>query len=894
MRLLGTLLILVPLQVKASCDVLSRVNSKLPRAAFSTVRTNRHSRATYIVQSLVSRERKRRYYSFVSRRVSAHNVALGSKQLSSVALGSKQLSSVALGSKQPSSVSLSSKQPSSAYPSSAALRSMKQSHVEASGPAAVEETRIEEQIERCSREISALVERNESIRGINDEELKKEYDANEQSLKEKKQKLKILHSVPSESLNLVNNRTKVDNLAKRKLFYTNSFEIYGGSSGLIDYGPSGCLLKSELETLWRYHFIFYDEMLEICGTCITPYTVLKTSGHVDRFTDLMIRDAVTGDFYRADKYIAEYLTSRAEEGKKKQEKDAAKKTEGGEGPVDKRDHQLGHDDHLGRDDQPGRGSRMDGDDADEMMAVVRRLDGMNEQEIKDVIKKYDIKSPAKNDFVGPFPFNLMFQTRIGPKEDVENDTTHRGKSKESSTSTDTSHLNSIAFLRPETAQGIFVNFKKLLEYNGGKMPFAGAQIGLGFRNEISPRNGLLRVREFEMAEIEYFVNPEKKYHEKYHLFKHLMLPLYPREEQLLRGVDNRVVHIEIEEAVTKGIIANEALAYFLARTYLFLLKCGINKDGLRFRQHLPTEMAHYANDCWDAEILTSYGYIEVVGHADRSAYDLKNHMKMTGANLYACEKYDTPVEEEQIKISPNKAKIGMKFKSQQNAIYQWLNERTKEELLFIDEELNRKNSYVVSISSNGSSSPALSFELTRDMIKFDRCKKKVQERNFIPNVIEPSFGIGRLIFCIIEHSFRTRTFTDDKEERHYLSLPYALAPVKCSVLTISNHKTFVPFVKQVQMTLNEFSISSKIDTSSVSIGKKYARTDEIGIPFAVTIDFQTLKDKTVTLRERDSMLQIRIDLSELEGIVTSLLRQKKTWAEYVAQYGLFTQQNLDP
>ncbi|CAI7722933.1 glycine--tRNA ligase, putative [Plasmodium vivax] len=842
MRLLGTLLILVPLQVKARCDVLSRVNSKLRRAPLSTVRAKRHSRAAYIVHSPVPKESRRRY-SLVGRRVSDHL--------------------------------------RSAHPGSAPLRSMEQSHSSAIGsansPAAADTSRIEEQIERCSQEISALVERNECIRGLNDEELKKEHDANEKSLEEKKRKLKRLYTLPSEPLNLAKNRTKVDNLAKRKLFYTNSFEIYGGSSGLIDYGPSGCLLKSELETLWRYHFIFYDEMLEICGTCITPYNVLKTSGHVDRFTDLMIRDAVTGEFFRADKYIAEWLTSRAE---------AVKKQEG-EQAGDKRDHPL--------QEQPPHQVASQPHSAEQMMGVVRRLDGMSEQEIKDVIQQYEIKSPAKNEFVGPFPFNLMFQTKIGPKEDAEDASAQRGQPSGSPPSpTDVSYLNSVAFLRPETAQGIFVNFKKLLEYNGGKMPFAGAQIGLGFRNEISPRNGLLRVREFEMAEIEYFVNPERKCHEKYPLFKHLVLPLYPREEQLASGEHSRVVHMEIDEAVTKGIIANEALAYFLARTYLFLLKCGINKDGLRFRQHLPTEMAHYANDCWDAEILTSYGFIEVVGHADRSAYDLKNHIKVTGANLYACEKYDSPVEEEHIKISPNKAKIGMKFKSQQSVIYQWLNERTTEELLAIDEELNRKNSYVVSISPSGASSPPSSFELSRDMVKFEKFKKKVQEKNFIPNVIEPSFGIGRLIFCIIEHSFRTRTFADEKEERHYLSLPYALAPVKCSVLTISNNKTFVPFVKQIQMILNEISISSKIDTSSVSIGKKYARTDEIGIPFAVTIDFQTLKDKSVTLRERDSMLQVRLGLSELPGAVTALLRQKKTWAELVAQCGLFTQQNLDP
>lgn len=149
------------------------------------------------------------------------------------------------------------------------------------------------------------------------------------------------------------------------------------------------------------------------------------------------------------------------------------------------------------------------------------------------------------------------------------------------------------------------------------MPFAAAQLGLGFRNEIAPRNGLLRVREFQMAEIEHFCHPEKKDEfPKFELVKNEKLPLFSRERQLGDGIVER--DMTLQEAVDGKVIANRTLAYFLARTFAFLTKVGISKDHIRFRQHLKTEMAHYAADCWDAEVETSYGWIEVAGHADRA------------------------------------------------------------------------------------------------------------------------------------------------------------------------------------------------------------------------------------------------------------------------------------
>jgi glycyl-tRNA synthetase len=180
---------------------------------------------------------------------------------------------------------------------------------------------------------------------------------------------------------------------------------------------------------------------------------------------------------------------------------------------------------------------------------------------------------------------------------------------------------------------MFVNFHKLLEFNGGRLPFAAAQIGLGFRNEIAPRNGLVRVREFQMAEIEHFVDPLNKKHPKFKRYSTLKLPLYSAEHQTkLKDFE----WIEIGEAVQHGIVNNETLGYFLVRIFLFLKEVGVNiEKHLRFRQHMGNEMAHYAQDCWDAEAELSSGWLEIVGCADRSAYDLTQHTKGSGVKLFA-------------------------------------------------------------------------------------------------------------------------------------------------------------------------------------------------------------------------------------------------------------------
>ena len=193
------------------------------------------------------------------------------------------------------------------------------------------------------------------------------------------------------------------------------------------------------------------------------------------------------------------------------------------------------------------------------------------------------------------------------------------------------------------------------------MPFASASIGKSFRNEISPRSGLLRVREFLMAEIEHYVDPLDKKHRRFpEVANKVSLRFLPRAVQ----VEGKTTTVEktIGEAVEEGMVDNETLGYFLARIHLFLKELGTDPEKVRFRQHMPNEMAHYAADCWDAELLTSYGWMECVGCADRSAYDLTVHSNKTGRKLVVREILEPPKVWKEWDMDVDKKWLGHKFR----------------------------------------------------------------------------------------------------------------------------------------------------------------------------------------------------------------------------------------
>merc|ERR1719203_511325 len=418
-------------------------------------------------------------------------------------------------------------------------------------------------------------------------------------LKQRKKKLeeRELELRPSEASF---DRAKMEDLLKRRFFYDQSFAIYGGVTGQYDFGPMGYAMKSNLINAWRSFFILEEQMLEVDCTMLTPETVLKASGHVDRFADLMVKDMKNGECFRLDHFIKSHL----EKVKADKKTDAATK------------------------------ARCDD--------IEIKLEGMNKGEMAAIIREFDMKSPLTgNDLSEPIEFNLMFQTNIGPTGLIK------------------------GFLRPETAQGIFVNFKRLLEFNQGRLPFAAAQIGNAFRNEISPRSGLIRVREFTMAEIEHFLDPEDKNHPKFDSVKDVEVSLYSACCQM---EGKSVYKTTIGKAVEEKTIDNQTLGYFIARIQQFLEKAGVDASRCRFRQHMSNEMAHYAQDCWDAELLTSYGWVECVGCADRSAYDLTQHTQATGVKLCAEKKLAEPITKDVTEIAANKGPLFKAFKKEGKAI----------------------------------------------------------------------------------------------------------------------------------------------------------------------------------------------------------------------------------
>ncbi|KAL9369708.1 hypothetical protein Peur_040907 [Populus x canadensis] len=613
---------------------------------------------------------------------------------------------------------------------------------------------------------------------------------------------------PDGSVNKEAFRQAVVNTLERRLFFIPSFKIYRGVAGLYDYGPPGCAVKSNVLAFWRQHFVLEENMLEVDCPCVTPEVVLKASGHVDKFTDLMVKDEKTGTCYRADHLLKDFCNERIQ-------KDLS----------------------------------ISAEKAAELKHVLAVLDDLSAEELGAKIKEYGITAPdTKNPLSDPYPFNLMFQTSIGP-----------------------SGL-SPGYMRPETAQGIFVNFKDLYYYNGNKLPFAAAQIGQAFRNEISPRQGLLRVREFTLAEIEHFVDPEDKSHPKYSEVADLEFLMFPREQQVSGQSAKK---IRLVEAVSKGIVNNETLGYFIGRVYLFLTRLGIDKDRLRFRQHLANEMAHYAADCWDAEIESSYGWIECVGIADRSAYDLRAHTDKSGVPLVAHEKFSEPKEVEKLVIAPVKKELGLSFKGNQKKVVEALEAMNEKEALDMNSSLETKGEvefYVCTLGEN--------VTIKKSMVSISKEKKKEHQRTFTPSVIEPSFGIGRIIYCLYEHSFYMRSSKAGDEQQNVFRFPPLVAPIKCTVFPLVQNQQYEDVAKIISKSLTAAGISHKIDITGTSIGKRYARTDELGVPFAITVD----STSSVTIRERDSKDQIRVNVEEAASVVKSVTDGHTTWADAWANF----------
>lgn len=613
------------------------------------------------------------------------------------------------------------------------------------------------------------------------------------------------------------NRRDLEDLCKRRFFFRQGSEIYGGVSGFFTYGPPGCALKTNIIQAWRNHFVIEEQMMEIEDTCIMPHAVLKASGHVDRFSDFLVRDtADEKKFFRADKLLEDVMEEKMKE----------------------------------------KGATAE--QVKEYTIVRNKADGYSKEELTEIFAKYNIRSPdSGNVLTAPEPFNLMFPTPIGPSGAIQ------------------------GYLRPETAQGIFLNYKFCLEQNANKLPMGVVQVGKSFRNEIAPRAGLTRQREFTQAEIEYFVKPTNKSHEKFKNISGTKLLLFSSEKQLSGQPHEEVT---IGEAVTNGTVNNETLGYFIVRTYMFLTGIGVKAESCRFRQHLPTEMAHYAADCWDCEIETCYGWLECVGIADRACFDLNAHATAAKVDLAYRETLDTPIEVEVLSLTKAAGIATMKaFKKSGKHVKEWLEKLPEDDLRSIVDELakSQKATRTVPVPDGSEECTFLP-----EHVVCETKKEKQATRTFMPGVVEPSFGIDRILFATLEHAYYARpkeANAEEKQIRGVLKFPAAIAPYKLTILPLDSRTTreakYIEIMQLIRSRLASLGHGCTVDDSGATIGKRYSRNDELGIPFAVTVDFQSMEDSTVTIRERDSMDQKRVHAAQVATLLHELCWGKITWED---------------
>jgi glycyl-tRNA synthetase len=512
---------------------------------------------------------------------------------------------------------------------------------------------------------------------------------------------------------------QIVSLAKRRGFIYQASEIYGGIKGFWDYGPLGVLLKNNIRDWWWQQTVLVPpigpdghpvEMVGLDSAIIQHPKTWEASGHVAGFNDPMVDDKETKGRYRADHLIVYWSTNR-------RQSPFALLSGATQEDFLKRCRKLGLDPK-----------------ADYASAPLTELDKeLGEGALLKMLPSIvgpDTKTPGT--LTEPRAFNLMLDTYPGPIRDEENK----------------------AYLRPETAQGIFLNFKNVVDTTRVKMPFGVAQVGKSFRNEVTPRNFIFRSREFEQMEMEWFCAPDEAL-KWYEFWKHERMRWW------------------------------ESL--------------GVSKQNLRFRDHGPDELAHYSKACVDIEYLypfTAPDFGELEGIAHRGCFDLTQHQTHSGQRL---DYFDQELQ--------------LRLKEQGVA----------------DEEIKSRTRYV-------------------------------------PNVIEPASGLTRAVLVLLCEAF---AIDETRPSKFVLKFHPKFAPVKCGIFPLVNKEGMPEIAEKLYLGLRQ-KFTCEYDEKQ-SIGKRYARMDEIGTPYCFTVDGQTLQDQTVTVRNRDDASQQRIGI---DNKVEAFLRER--------------------
>jgi len=462
-----------------------------------------------------------------------------------------------------------------------------------------------------------------------------------------------------------------------------SSEIYGGLNGCYDYGPLGVeLLKNIKEEWWK--FMTYREDVEgLDAAILMSPKVWEASGHVENFTDPMIDCKQCKARFRVDNLGDAYNEKR----KKKIIKEYREAlTEAGSDKLEILENTIGAHEDL-----------------NDQFTALLETDALAEEALKHANCP---QCGTADSFTEPKNFNLMFKTFLGPVEDSKN----------------------AIYLRPETAQGIFVNFLNVQQATRQKLPFGIAQIGKAFRNEINTKNFLFRTREFEQMEMQYFVKPEED-----------------------------MDHFEKWKAARIEWFKN----------------LGMPEDKLRFSDHAPDKLAHYAKAATDIEYKFPFGWGEIEGIHNRTNFDLNRHEEFSGKSMK-----------------------------------------------YFDEDAKEK---------------------------------------YVPFIIETSAGASRSFFAFLANAYQEEEVNGDL--RVVMKFHPKLAPIKVAIFPLVNKDGMPEIAKEIEAELRPF-MKVAYDSKG-AVGRRYRRMDEVGTPFCVTVDTQTLEDKTVTVRDRDTMEQERVAIDDL-------------------------------
>lgn len=585
---------------------------------------------------------------------------------------------------------------------------------------------------------------------------------------------------------------KIVSLCKRRGFIFQSSEIYGGINGFWDYGPLGAQLKRNVKDLWwRAMALQRDDIAGLEATIIMAPKIWKASGHVDTFADLMVECPMTKKRFRADQVEKQsgfaFYFSGAVCGDPS-DSEPSRRATAGESESSKPIAVL----------VKSRNHRHMAVDRARQFYVLQGITNpaLKEEKVEEITDSQRFNPENGVLLTEPRPFNLMFKTFVGPVESEDH----------------------VAYLRPETAQAIFAQFKNVLESSRQKVPFGIAQIGKAFRNEVTPRNFTFRSREFEQMELEYFIKPD-----------------------------------EAVEAICGSVAqpdsSNPAAEprpdwgwqlwhqYWVEERFKFYESIGLPRTMLEEYWQKTEELAHYARATVDILYKFPFGAQELEGIAARSDFDLSQHQRFSGKPM--------AVFDEELKAAWQKLP------------------GEKRDTLWRRYFENRKR-YLAKMARPQETPEQIDQQARDDADALARGQ-------YIPHVIEPSAGVDRLILALICNAYTEDQAPDDKgkmEIRTVLKFHPRVAPIKAAVFPLLKNKPdLVSRAKAVRDMLRPH-LPVFYDEAG-AIGRRYRRQDEIGTPFCLTIDFETLGEKgealkdTVTLRDRDTMKQERLKISEL-------------------------------